>query len=149
VKLFQIEEPEGGPADPNAAGAAIGIDASGRLAEVAFSVGGNGLVLSDRGGFEQVLSVPGAAAIGPEWQELFGNAKVRAERALARPVTHAVVVVAPELAKYTDRLRDAAREAGLEVLRFLAASELPSGSVPVLAAALIAEDLAPRQEPGG
>jgi len=99
VKLFQIEEPEGGPADPNAAGAAIGIDASGRLAEAAFSVGGNALVLSDREGFEQVLSVPGATAVGLEWQELFGNAKIRAERALARPVTHAVVVVAPGSAK--------------------------------------------------
>lgn len=149
MKLFQIEEPEGGPADPNAAGAAIGIDASGRLAEVAFSVGGNGLVLSDREGFEQVLSVPGGATFGPGWREMFENAKVRAERALARPVTHAVVVVAPESAKDTDRLRDAAREAGLVVLRVVAGSELPPGSVPVLAAALIAEDLAPRQEPGG
>jgi hypothetical protein len=149
VKLFQIEEPEGGPADPSAAGAAIGIDASGRLAEVAFSVGGNGLVLSDREGFEQVLSVPGAVAIDLEWREMFEKAKVRAERALARPVTHAVVVLDPESAKDADRLRAAAREAGLEVLRFLDGGERLSGSAPAIAAASIAEDLAPRQEPGG
>src|SRR5208282_6059652 len=46
VKLFQIEEPDGGPTDTDASGAAIGIDASGSQAEVAFSVGGNALVLA-------------------------------------------------------------------------------------------------------
>ena len=58
MRLFQIEEPEGGPADPNEPGAAIGIDAGGARAEVAFSVGGNALILDDRQGFEQVLRGP-------------------------------------------------------------------------------------------
>ncbi len=150
VKLFQIEEPEGGPADPNAAGAAIGIDASGPLAEVAFSVGGNGLVLADREGFEQVLPVPGITAPAPEWQELFERARTRAERALALPVTHAVIIVAgfPD-SDMENRLRGAAEKAGIEVLRLIATTKAADGPAPALAAALLAEDLTPRPEPGG
>ena len=145
MKLFQIEEPEGGPADPNAHGAAIGIDAVGAEAEVAVSVGGNAVVLADREGFERALPVPMGATVEAEWQELLGAAKVRAERALARPVTHAVVVLAEVLeADIAARLYDAASGAGLEVLRVVTKSELPAGSNPALAAAMIAEDLAPR-----
>ena len=148
MKLFQIEEPDGSPVDPNAAGAAIGINAGGPLAEVAVSVGGNGVVLFDREGFERVLSVPVTTVVAPEWQELFEGARIRAERALGRPVTHAVVVVASLLDNDVEnRLRGAAGEAGLEVLRFLARSEVPAGSAPALAAALLAEELAPRPEP--
>ena len=44
MKLFQIEEPEGGPSDPDAAGAAVGVDASAGFVEVALSVGGNAVV---------------------------------------------------------------------------------------------------------
>ena len=145
MKLFQIEEPEGGPADPNAPGAAIGIDAVGAEAEVAVSVGGNAVVLADREGVERALPVPMGAAAEAEWQELLGAAKVRAERALARPVTHAVVVLAEVLeASIAARLYDAASGAGLEVLRVVTKSELPAGSNPALAAAVLAEDLAPR-----
>ena len=36
MKLFQIEEPSGGPTDPNEPGAAIGIEATGARAEVTF-----------------------------------------------------------------------------------------------------------------
>jgi len=145
VKLFQIEEPEGGPADPNAPGAAIGIDAVGAEGEVAVSVGGNAVVLADREGFERALPVPAGAATEAAWRELLGAAKVRAERALARPVTHAVVVLA-EVAEagIAARLYDAASEAGLELLRVLTKSELPAGSNPALAAAMLAEELAPR-----
>jgi hypothetical protein len=141
VKFFQIEEPDGGPPDPGAPGAAIGLDISGAEAEVAVSVGGNAVVLADREGFEQVLWVPGTGAAKSEWRQLFETAKVRAERALARPVTHAVIVLAEPRA---DDLRGAAEEAGLEVLRFAAKSELPVGTIPALTAALLAEDLAPR-----
>jgi hypothetical protein len=145
VKLFQIEEPDGGPPDPSAPGAAIGIDASGAEAEVAVSVGGNAVVLADREGFEQVLSVPDTGAAKSEWRQLFEAAKVRAERALARPVTHAVIVLAgPCTADRGDDLRGAAEEAGLEVLQFAAKVELPVGTVPALGAALLAEDLSPR-----
>jgi hypothetical protein len=145
VKLFQIEEPDGVPADPNAPGAAIGIDAVGAEAQVAVSVGGNAVVLADREGFERALPVPMGAAAEAEWQELLGAAKVRAERALSRPVTHAVVVLAEGLeAGIAARLYDAASGAGLEVLRVVTKSELPAGSNPALAAAVLAEDLAPR-----
>src|SRR5215469_17634630 len=95
MRFFQIEEPDGSPADPDAPGAAIGIDAGGDLAEVAFSVGGNALLLADREGFERALPVPGPDAPLADWQMLFEGAKLRAERALARPVTHAVLAFAP------------------------------------------------------
>ena len=145
MKLFQIEEPDGGPADPNEPGAAIGIDAAGARAEVAFSVGGNALVLDDRPGFEQALPVPPPQAGAAAWQELLEGARMRAERALARPVTHAVVVLAaaPAVAD-AGRLRQAAEQAGLEVLRFADRRELSAGPSPAIAAAVLAEDLAPR-----
>jgi hypothetical protein len=147
VKLFQIEEPDGGPADPNEPGAAIGIDAGGARADVAFSVGGNALILDDRPGFEQVLPVPATEAAAAAWQELLEGARIRAERALARPVTHAVVVLAvtPD-ANAARRLRQAADRAGLEVLRLAGRGELSAGSTAALAAAVLAEELAPRPE---
>ncbi len=149
VKLFQIEEPEGGPADPDLPGMAIGIDLGGASALVAVSVGGNPAVLTDREGFEQDLAVPAREAGLDHWTELLIGARLRAERALARPVTHAVIVVAAAADGPTvARLSEAAGLAGLAVLRLVAAAELQPGVAPVLAAALIAEDLAPRPEPG-
>jgi hypothetical protein len=147
VKLFQIEEPDGGPADPNEAGAAIGIDAAGARAEVAFSVGGNALILDDRAGFERALPIPAILAPTAEWQGLFEGARMRAERALARPVTHAVAVLAaaPD-ADAAKRLRQAAEGAGLELLRLVGRGELAAGPTPALTAAILAEDLAPRPE---
>ena len=145
MKLFQIEEPEGGPANPAAPGAAIGIDAGGVRAEVAFSVGGNALVLEDREGFELVLAVPASEAGIAAWREVFEGARIRAERALARPVTHAVIGLAsrPEAGAETQLLA-AAERAGLTVLRVLSSSELSAGASPALAAAILAEELAPR-----
>ncbi len=145
MKLFQIEEPDGGPADTNAPGAAIGIDASGSQAEVAFSVGGNALVLSDREGYARALSVPAIAAATAEWQLLLEGARIRAERVLARPITHAVIVLAatPDGGS-AGRLLEAAEHAGLGVLRVAVRGELSAGSTPALAAAILAEDLAPR-----
>ena len=150
MKLFQIEEPEGGPADPDAPGAAIGIDASSAAAEVAISVGGNAVVLIDREGFEQMLAVPELDATADRWEELFAGARLRAERSLARPVTHAVIVLAaaPDSAPAA-RLTEAAEQAGLTVLRLAAAAELPSGTWRAMTAAILAEDLAPRPGPGG
>jgi len=147
VKLFQIEEPGGGPTDASEPGAAIGIDAGGARAEVAFSVGGNALVLDDRPGFEQELPVPSMGAETAVWQELLEGARMRAERAIARPVTHAVVVLAtaPD-ADDARRLRQAAEGAGLEVLRLAGPGELPTGPTAAPAAAVLAEDLAPRPE---
>ena len=149
MKLFQIEEPDGGPVDPAAGGAAIGVDASGAVVEVAFSVGGNALVLVDREGFEQVLRVPSRAAEQTEWQAVFEAARIRAERALARPVTHAVIVLAGVSDTETAlRVRSAAEGAGFHVLRIAAAAELPDPTT-VLAAAMLAEDLVPPPEQGG
>jgi hypothetical protein len=145
VKLFQIEEPEGGPADPSAPGAAIGIDASGADVEVAMSVGGNALVLADREGFEQSLPVPDTNGTVARWQQLFEGARLRAERALGRPVTHAVVVSGILRGTVAAACIEAAAEqAGLVVLRLAAATELPSDTAPASAAAVLAEELAPR-----
>jgi hypothetical protein len=145
VKLFQIEEPDGGPADPSAPGAAVGIDAGGAEVEVGFSVGGNPVLLDDREGFERTLSVPDAKAAGTEWQELFEAARIRAERSLARPVSHAVIILAPSVAaEASNTLRKAAEAAGLTVLRLVHRAELSAGVSPALAAAILAEDLAPR-----
>jgi hypothetical protein len=144
VKLFQIEEPDGGPADPNAPGAAIGIDLTGREVEVALSVGGNAAVLVDREGFERVLAVPDAAALSARWQEVLEAARIRAERALACPVSHAVIVLAASDADASNKVREAAEAAGLKVLRFSRKAELPAGVSAALAAAVLAEDLAPR-----
>jgi hypothetical protein len=146
VRLFQIEEPEGGPADPGAPGAAIGLDASGAEVEVGFSVGGNAIVLEDREGFERVLPVPATAAGAGEWRATFEAARARAERALSRPVTHVVVLLARQPdGDEEGRLREAAELAGLSVLRLVATEGGPNDAV---AAALLAEELAPRPDFG-
>jgi hypothetical protein len=147
LRLFQIEEPDGAPADPNASGAAVGIDASGSHVEVAFSVGGNALVLRDREGFERALPVPANGAETGAWQELLEGARMRAERLLGRPVTHAVIALAAQQDRRTAVcILEAAEQAGLEVLRLAGRAELAACPIPVLAAAMLAEDLAPRPE---
>jgi hypothetical protein len=140
VKLFQIEEPDGSPSDPDAPGAAVGIDVSGARAEVAISVGGNAVLLADRDGFELDLTVPPPDAPEVAWQALLEGARLRAERTLARPVTHAVLVVRRESA---ERLHAGAAGAGLEVLRVLSRDAITAGETPACAAAVLAEDLAP------
>jgi len=143
VKLFQIEEPDGSPSDPDAPGAAIGIDASGKLAEVAFAVGGNAAILADREGFERDLPVPGADAPVAEWQALFEGARLRAERALGRPVTHAVLVfVALDPALAAEILR-AGEAAEIELLRIVAPGDFAMAARAAEAAAILAEDMAP------
>jgi hypothetical protein len=147
VKLFQIEEPDGGPVDPGAPGAAIGIDIGNAQVEVAFSVGGNAVVLADREGFERALPVPEATVATTQWQELFEAARIRAERALARPVSHAVIIVGasvdPDL---SNKLVGAAEAAGLQVLRLSRKDELSAGAGAAMTAAILAEELAPRAE---
>ena len=141
MKLFQIEEPDGSPADSEAPGAAIGIDVSKTQAEVAVAVGGNPVVLGDRDGFEMDLTVPASTATISDWQGLLERARLRAERALARPVTHAVIVAEGSLAEY---LQGAAAEAQLLLLRVVSPDTIASGEPGALAAAILAEDLAPR-----
>jgi hypothetical protein len=145
MKLFQIEEPDGTPADPDLPGVAIGIDIGGEQAMVALAVGGNAVVLEDRDGFVLDLAVPASNAAADEWQLLFEGARLRAERALARPASHAVLALAaPPQADFAARLRAAAGVAGLTLLRILAPSDIAAGDAPALAAAVLAEDLAPR-----
>jgi len=145
MKLFQIEEPDGAPADPDAAGVAIGIDASRAMAAVGFAVGGNAVILADRDGFERDLPVPGPDAPLADWQALFEGARLRAERALGRPVTHAVLVFAAALdpALAAELLR-ASAAAGIDLLRIVGPGESAADASPAEAAAILAEDMAPR-----
>jgi hypothetical protein len=149
MKLFQIEEPDGSPADPDAPGLAIGIDVSGGSAEVAVAVGGNAVVLADREGFALDLAVPSRVAPPDEWQHLFEGARLRAERGLAQPVTHAVLVVAaaPD-ATLAAQLTSTAAAAGLTLLQIVGRDALGAANQATghasLAAAIRAEDLAPR-----
>ena len=140
MKLFQIEEPDGSPTDPDTPGVAIGIDVSGPQAEVAVAMGGNPVVLSDRDGFELDLTVPSLKSPLPEWQSLFEGARLRAERMLARPVTHAVVVAREDSAGCA---QGGAAEARLTLLRIVGPDKI-HGEGRALTAAVLAEELAPR-----
>jgi len=116
---------------------------------VAAAVGGNAAVLADRAGFERVLLVPGVEAPAARWQEVFEGARLRAERALARPATHAVLALATAPERQAAlQLHQAAAAAGLDLLDIVAASALPAGLPAVEAAAIRAEELAPRAEGG-
>jgi hypothetical protein len=138
MKLFQIEEPDGSPAEAaEGPGAAVGIDLAGA---VAFAVGGNAEILRGREGSEGAL--PAALA------ERLGALKARAERSLARPVTHAVI--AAEAADAA--LPAAANAAGLTVLRLMLrkdAAALAAGASPqeaaALGAAICAEEMASQE----
>jgi hypothetical protein len=145
VKLFQIEEPDGSPSDPDMPGVAVGIHIGGAQAEVAVAVGGNPMLLYDREGFESDLPTPPLNDPPEAWHTLFEGARLRAERALARPVTHVVLAAPSNLQPAAiELLIDAARAAGLEVLRVLGSEKVRPGEAPALAAAVLAEDLAPR-----
>jgi hypothetical protein len=145
MKLFQIEEPDGSPVDPEAPGVAIGVDLSGAYAEVALSVGGNAAILTDREGFALDLAVPGLEASTDDWQRLFEGARLRAERALAQPATHAVVAIAvPAAPAIVERLGRAAEAAGLRLLDLMPDAVANPEQPRACAAAIRAEDLAPR-----
>jgi hypothetical protein len=135
-KLFQIEEPDGSPLDPSGPGAAvgIGIHKNGRALQgaVAVAVGGNAEILPSSDG-ERLLESDDLAAL------LLGL-RSRAEKQLAQPVTHAVVM-APPIEE--GPLAIAAEAAGLTLL-----DTVDPGTKPLEAAALeaaaLAEDLAPK-----
>ncbi len=141
MKLFQIEEPDGAPADADAPGVAVGIDiAPGGIGRVAIAVGGNAEILPDADGNRSLT-------LAPE-RELLLGLRGRAEKQLARPVTHAVIAVDQSNA---GAIEMAAVAAGLAVLRVIErgdAATLVRGARPeeaaVLGAAIRAEDLAPR-----
>jgi hypothetical protein len=143
MKLFQIEEPDGALLDSDGPGASVGIGiVAGSVGRVAIAVGGNAEILPDADGSRTL--VMSAREHAPE---LLLGLRGRAEKQLARPVTHAVIA-----ADEGDRaaLERAAPEAGLAILRFVALAEaaaLAKDAAPeeaaVLGAAIAAEDLAP------
>ncbi|HZB92280.1 MAG TPA: hypothetical protein VE397_12605, partial [Stellaceae bacterium] len=97
MKLFQIEEPDGSP-PADAPGIAVGIELSAQKgAAVAVAVGGNAELLPGADGERRLA----AAALGDEaaLTALLMRLRERAEKALARPVTHAVVALAPDAAE--------------------------------------------------
>ena len=149
--LFQIEEPEGSPlGEPEGAGAAIGVDLAAPRAVVAVAVGGNAEILPAHDGAPspETSALRGAggefdpAAVTTALLALRG----RAERALGRPVTHAVIAVAAPLDAAGRALLIAAGAAsGLQVTRVVTveqAVELGGGvtDAAVHGAAIAAED---------
>ncbi|HEV8015728.1 MAG TPA: hypothetical protein VGP48_09355 [Stellaceae bacterium] len=132
AKLFQIEEPEGPPLDSAGPGAAVGIALGKGVGAVAFAVGGNAEILPAGDGV-RVLA-------GHDLAGLLLGLRARAEKQLARPVTHAVVMVPPI---EQGPLALAAEAAGLMLL-----DSLDPGTKPLeeaaLEAAVLAEDLAPK-----
>ena len=140
MKLFQIEEPDGTPADRDAPGVAVGIDLAGAAARVAIAVGGNAEILPDADGSRAL------AASVENLVDLLLSLRARAEKQLARPVTHAVIACDADEAE----VERAASLAGLAVLRLMKRREaalLAKGAdddeAPVLGAAQMAEELAP------
>jgi hypothetical protein len=146
--LFQIEEPDGSPIDePDGPGVAVGIDLAAPHGAVAVAVGGNAETLPARDGQPGPATAPlrdpagrfDRAALAPALLALRG----RAERALGRPVTHAVLVVGDPLdAAERHVLGQAALASGLVATRILRPEEAASlgAGVAVHGAAVAAED---------
>ena len=136
MKLFQIEEPDGSSLRDEGPGAAIGIALS-PVTLVAASVGGNAEILPPHEGALPLPSVDlrNSAALA----ELLLALRERAEKTLARPVTHAVIAV-DAIGEPTRRaVEGAAAIAGLTVLRLIdsgAAAALARGAPAAQAAAL-------------
>jgi hypothetical protein len=151
MKLFQIEEPDGTSVDPDAPGAAVGMDVVALGGAVAIAVGGNAEILPGNAG-ERWLEASGLVGENKNFDglalaSLLRELRGRAEKQLARPVTHAVIAAEPfdEAA-----LASAAAAAGLSVLRLLErrlaaerAAGAPAAESAVLGAAIEAEELAP------
>ncbi len=127
--LFQIEEPDGSPVgEPEGAGVAIGVDLAGPRAMVAVAVGGNAEILpapdGSPGPETSALRGAGGGFDPPAVATALLTLRGRAERALGRPVTHAVIAVAAPLdAAGRALLISAGAVSGLQVTRVLAAEE--------------------------
>jgi hypothetical protein len=149
--LFQIEEPDGSPlSEPQGPGVAVGVDLAGARAMVAVAVGGNAEILPARDGAPaaEISVLRGASgqfepeAVAAVLLALRG----RAERALGRPVTHAVIAVAAPLdAAGRALITAAAATSGLQVTRVLTAAEASglgagAANAVVHGAAIAAED---------
>ncbi|HYL31640.1 MAG TPA: Hsp70 family protein [Stellaceae bacterium] len=139
MKLFQIEEPEGAPHSADGPGAAVGIDLAAGSAAVAIALGGNAEILPGADG-ERRLATAGQAP-----DAVLLALRTRAEKQLARPVTHAVIAT-PD-GRDSAALETAAKAAGLAVLRVVAQSAAvgrdAGPDAAAMGAARIAEDLSP------
>lgn len=146
MKLFQIEEPDGSPVGAaEGAGAAVGIEvAPGGIGRVAIAVGGNGEILPDADGERTLRAL--------DLTTLLLGLRSRAEKQLARPVTHAVIAAD---AAERGGLEAAAAAAGLTVLRVVergAATALAKSTAEdaaALGAAMAAEEAMPAQPATG
>jgi hypothetical protein len=132
MKVFQIEEPEGPPLEASGPGAAVGIAIGHDEGAVAIALGGNGEILPGGDG-AMLLTETDLTA-------LLKGLRARAEKQLAKPVTHAVVAIRPI---EEGPLAVAAKEAGLAVLDLLDPGTKPTERAAV-EAAILAEDLAPK-----
>jgi hypothetical protein len=139
--LFQIEEPDGSPIDePEGPGAAVGIDLSSPHGAVAIAIGGNAEILNARDGSEGpetkgLRDASGAFLPKPTAAALLAL-RGRAERALARPVTHAVIVIdAPLDEAARQSLTEAAVAGELAVTRILTRAEAMALSADAASAA--------------
>ncbi len=150
MKLFQIEEPDGAPLESDGPGAAVGIDVgAGNTGRVAVALGGNAEILPDADGNTSFTLVRERTSSATKAvTALLLELRSRAEKQLARPVTHAVIAADEK----SDRaaIEEAATAAGLVILRLMThveAASLAKGAKPenaaVLGAAIAAEDLAP------
>ena len=136
TKLFQIEEPDGSPLNPTGPGAAVGIGVhkAGRALQgaVAFAIGGNAEILPSGDG-ERLLE-------GGDLSELLLGLRSRAEKQLARPVTHAVVMVPP--------IEEGPLAVALKAAELTLLDSVDPGTktaeAAALEAAVLAEDLAPK-----
>jgi hypothetical protein len=143
MKLFQIEEPGGRPIDADAPGVAVGIDiAPGGVGRIAIAVGGNAEILPDGDGSRTLTLAP--------HRELLLALRSRAEKQLARPVTHAVIAADKV---EVGSVEEGAIAAGITLLGFIPRGDAarlargaPADEAPVLGAAMRAEDLATKIE---
>jgi hypothetical protein len=154
MKLFQIEEPEGGPLPAEGPGASVGIDLAQGGSAVAVSLGGNAEILPDGGGEKRLdpqgVFGPGGSFNAKNLAAHLLALRARAERQLARPVTHAVIA-APSLdAAAHAAIVKAASAAGIELLALYTRDEAIgfakgeiSADAACLGAAIRAEDEAP------
>jgi hypothetical protein len=155
MKLFQIEEPDGSLGEPDGPGVAVGIDLDAAAGcAVAIAVGGNAEILPDGDGARR-LAAPDLLRAGRQFdaaalQAVLLGLRGRAEKQLARPVTHAVIAAEPHDDAAQRAIASAAAAAGLAVLRLLgraaaaaSAAGAPGGDAPVLGATVEAEGLAP------
>ena len=150
MKLFQIEEPDGSPLTGDGPGAAVGIELSAAAgAAVAVAVGGNAELLPGADGAAR-LPAPGLEDEGAV-AALLLRLRERAEKALARPVTHAVVALAAPGARSRAAAAAAAPAAGLMLLAVVESSAAalrapgarPSDAAVLGAAIQAEEDAAP------